>query len=74
MRICTMSQEEAAGNNRIFGRRQDAPVSQTFGAETGSYAHQDLVTMMRRRREAEGKLRQRQEEAAAANQKMGPVS
>jgi hypothetical protein len=31
--------------------------------DTGSYAHQDLVSMMRRRRNAEEKLRQRQEEA-----------
>lgn len=34
-------------------------MSQESSPDTGSYAHQDLVAMMRRRREAEEKLRQR---------------
>lgn len=40
------------------------PAAET-STDTGSYAHQDLVAMMRRRRAAEDKLRQRQQEAAA---------
>ncbi|EMY32692.1 hypothetical protein D477_018706 [Arthrobacter crystallopoietes BAB-32] len=38
--------------------------AQEAGPSTGSYAHQDLVAMMRRRREAEEKLRLRQQAAA----------
>lgn len=37
----------------------DSPVSRP---DTGGYAHQELVAMMRRRRDAEEKLRQRQNE------------
>jgi hypothetical protein len=33
--------------------------------DTGSFAHQDLIDMMRRRRAAEDKLRRRQQEALA---------
>jgi hypothetical protein len=34
--------------------------------DTGSFAHQDLIEVMRRRRAAEDKLRRRQQEALAA--------
>jgi hypothetical protein len=60
-----MSQEELPGNDKRPGAGKVAPPGQEAGTDTGSYAHQDLVALMRRRREAEEKLRQRQAEAAA---------
>ena len=59
-----MNHEEGPGKDRASGRRQlESAVGQEAGTDTGSYAHQDLVAMMRRRRDAEEKLRQRQEAA-----------
>jgi hypothetical protein len=61
-----MSQEERPGKDDVVGRDgQDSPSGQDVATDTGSYAHQDLVAMMRRRRDAEEKLRQRHEEAAS---------
>jgi hypothetical protein len=53
--------------SRLGARRTAAET----GTDTGSYAHQDLVAMMRRRRAAEDKLRQRQQEAGATAGSVG---
>lgn len=63
--LCTMSGQERPRNHKGSGLGKDSPPGQEARTDTGSYANQDLVAMMRRRRGAEEKLRQRQEDVVS---------